>query len=74
MKSLFITTAILLINLVSIGQNCTPDTSYKSPGYYPDSLLPAYIGQSYEQVITTVVPLDTTIELLPGFPVTLPID
>jgi hypothetical protein len=74
MKNIFFTLTILLINLVSIGQNCIPDTSYKSPGYYPDSLLPAYIGQSYEQVITTVVPVDTTIELLPGFPVTLPID
>src|SRR5690606_11858260 len=55
-------------------QNCLPDANYTNPGYYPDSLPPAQIGASYGQTITVVVPKDTTIELIQGFPVTIDID
>ena len=55
-------------------QICNPNTSFTKPGYYPDSLAPATLNQPYDQTITVIVPADTTIELIPGFPTTLPID
>ena len=48
------------------GQSCTPDPQYTSSGVYPDSatgLAPAFVGYSYDQVITVVVPTDSTVTL-----------
>ena len=42
---------------------CTPDPQYVLPGMYPDSatgLADGYVGQSYNEVLTNITPLDTT--------------
>lgn len=71
---------ILLFAFVFLGyfqinaQNCTTNTSFTNPGYYPDALPPAKINVAYSQDVTVVTPADTTIELIPGVPITLPID
>ena len=44
---------------------CTINTSYTAPGLYPDTLPIGYVGQSYSQDITFVMPLDTM-----GYPFT----
>lgn len=57
-------------------QNCTPDPQYAgNPGIYPDSaagyLPEACIGQAYSQVITVVLPTDTTVNQPPLGDITL---
>jgi hypothetical protein len=55
---------------------CTPDPQFTSPGVYPDSLTGfanACVGEAYDQLITNVVPVDTTMFIGP-IPVTLAID
>ena len=59
----------ILLSLIMVGgiiaganAQCTPDPQYTTSGIYPDSatgLPPAYIGHSYDVVITAVVPTDT---------------
>lgn len=56
---------------------CTPDPSATSPGIYPnfvENLDPATVGVAYSETITIVVPADTTVEVIPGFPTTVPIN
>lgn len=70
---------LLLFSLLTAKafSQCIPNTSIVDPGIYPDSatgLSPAVVGQAYNQVMQIKVPVDTTAELLPGFPVTVPID
>ena len=55
---------------------CTADPQYTEGGVYPDSatgLSPAYVGQTYNEVITVIVPVDTTIMIGP-IPFTLDFD
>lgn len=52
---------------------CVPGTS-TTPGISPDSatgLAPAMVNQGYNQVLQIRVPADTTVELIPGVPVTV---
>ena len=71
-KIILIVFAFQLYIVQSFGQ-CTPDTSYKAPGYYPSELPDALVGQAYTGVITVVVPKDTTVDI--GFgPMTFDID
>jgi hypothetical protein len=47
---------------------CTPDPQYSGGGIYPDTitgLSDAYVGQSYNQLITIITPPDTVVS---GFP------
>ena len=75
MKKILLFFAIILaINPNNQAQNCFPDSSYITPGYYPDSLYPAHLNANYEQTVTIIVPKDTLIELIPGFPITIDID
>jgi hypothetical protein len=59
----------LLLSLLAFGfmyqasAQCTPDPQFTSPGVYPDSatgLAVSYVGQPYTQLMTAVVPSDTT--------------
>lgn len=54
---------VLSVLLFSFGKTgfsqCTIDFSQTSPGLYPDTLPDGYVGQSYNQDITFVLPLDT---------------
>ena len=55
---------------------CTPDPQFTTAGIYPDSatgLLPAYVGQTYDQNITIITPIDTSVTLL-GIPMSVIID
>jgi len=77
-KLLSICALFALVGLTSsaYGQ-CTPDPQYTDPGVYPDSatnFMNACANSSYQQVVTIIVPADTTVEVVPGFPVTLSMD
>ncbi len=68
---LFTFIAITAIGITTANAQCTPDPQYTQPGVYPDSATgfdPAYVGQAYSQLITNVVPVDTCVEIIPGFP------
>ena len=53
---------------------CTPDPQFTTSGIYPDSTTwnatSAIVGQAYNEVITIITPLDTSIEL---FGLTIPV-
>jgi len=57
-------TLMLAISFVGAQAQCTPDPQFTLPGIYPDSVtgLPnAIVGQPYNEVITIVSPLDTSV-------------
>lgn len=77
MKRILLLASITLFGIASANAQCTPDPQYTTPGIYPDSatgLADACVGELYDQLITNVVPVDTTVELVPGVPTTLPFD
>ncbi len=57
-KILFIFT-LGVINNNCYSQICNIDYTYTQPGIYPDTMPMGYIGQSYNEDITFVMPLDT---------------
>ena len=61
MKKTLLTLALAFAFIVAQAQ-CTPDAQFTLPGIYPDSatgLADGYVGQSYNEVITNITPLDT---------------
>ncbi len=73
----FLLATLFILSLSGLKAQCTPDPQFTSPGIYPDSATnfkTAYTYNPYEQVITAIVPLDTMVEIIPGFPQTVPID
>lgn len=78
MKRLLLLFTMTVITGLAATAQCTPDPQYTSPGVYPDSatgFADACIGALYEQLITNVVPVDTDVVVVPGFPaVTLAFD
>lgn len=76
MKKLLLFVAATFVVGISAQAQCTPDPQYTESGIYPDSatnFAPACVGEPYTQLITNVVPADTTIDVF-GFPATIPID
>jgi hypothetical protein len=76
MKQLLLSATILLVTAFSASAQCTADPQYTTPGVYPDSAtgLPAAIaGTPYNETITIIVPLDTTLMIGP-IPFTLDFD
>ena len=76
MKQLLLSFSFLALLVFSANAQCTPDPQYTIGGVYPDSatgLAPAYVGQTYNEVITVIVPVDTTIYVGP-IPFTLVFD
>ena len=71
-------TLLILISLLFSGmlsaQICTPDTSFTTPGIYPSNLPDGCLNQTYDDVITVVVPQDTTVNIPPFGNTTVPID
>ena len=64
MKKTLLTLSLAIATIFASAQ-CTPDAQFSSPGIYPDSttgLSPAYVGQAYNEVITIITPLDTSVE------------
>lgn len=67
----FLIAFLFLLRLNSFGQACTPDPQYTNTntqrGVHPDTitnLATAYVGVSYAQTITIVVPPDTAVPIL----------
>jgi hypothetical protein len=63
MKKTLLTLSLAIATIFASAQ-CTPDSQFSEPGIYPDSttgLSPAFVGQAYNEVITIVTPLDTTV-------------
>ena len=62
MKKILLSLTLALAFIVANAQ-CTPDSQFTIAGIYPDSVtgLPnAMVGQSYNEVITIIAPLDTS--------------
>ncbi len=77
MKKTLLFLAMTFISIASVNAQCTPDPQYTTPGVYPDSatgIASACVGQPYDQLMTVIVPVDTTVEFIPGFPTTLTFD
>lgn len=55
--------AAILLGLISIGAyaQCTPDNSLTQPGYLPNELDTAFVGQNYEMVVHIRIPKDTSV-------------
>ena len=63
MKKTLLTLSLAIATIFASAQ-CTPDSQFSAPGIYPDSttgLSPAYVGQAYNEVITIITPLDTSV-------------
>lgn len=76
MKQLLLSFTLLTLLVFGANAQCTPDPQYTIGGVYPDSatgLAPAYVGTPYNEVITVVVPVDTTI-MIGTIPFTLTFD
>lgn len=76
MKKLLLVSTVLFSSYITQAQ-CTPDMTETVPGMHPtqaEGLSPATVGTPYSQTITVIIPADTTIELVPGFPTTVPIN
>ncbi len=68
MKSIFTLSALFFAMLAVNAQPCTPG-AYTTPGIYPDTTInlpQGAVTQSYQGVITAVVPSDTTIYGIPA--------
>jgi len=69
MKKTLLTLSLAITSVFASAQ-CAPDPQFSAPGIYPDSatgLSAAYVGQAYNEVITIISPLDTTV-LYNGIP------
>ena len=67
-----------IMAISSANAQCVPDPQYTTPGIYPDSATgfsSGCVGVQYDQLITNVVPADTCVVIIPGFPCAdVPID
>lgn len=74
MKKTLLTLSLAIATIFAIAQ-CTPDSQFSAPGIYPDSvtgLSSAYVGQAYNEIITIITPLDTTV-MYNGIPIAVTI-
>ena len=63
MKKILLTLTLALA-FIGVQAQCTPDPQFTLPGIYPDSatgLSNAIVGQAYNEVITIISPLDTSV-------------
>jgi len=76
MKRVLLLFAATIVTGLTVSAQCTPDPQYTDPGVYPDSatgFAAATVGVPYDQLITNVVPEDTT-TMIGGIPLTLTFD
>ncbi len=74
MKKTLLTLSFAIATIFASAQ-CTPDSQFSAPGIYPDSvtgLSLAYVGQAYNEIITIITPLDTTV-MYNGIPIAVTI-
>jgi hypothetical protein len=78
MKKLLLFMSFSVVAIFSANAQCVPDPAYTNVGIYPDSATgfsSGCVGVQYDQLITNVVPADTCVVVVPGFPcVTVSID
>ncbi len=75
MKKLLLSLVLVLGAGISANAQCTPDPQFTDPGVYPDSatgLAAACADQPYNETITIIVPVDTTVVIV--FPFTMVFD
>jgi hypothetical protein len=75
MKKLLLLILVVCTTIFGANAQCTPDGSFTEPGVYPDSatgMAPACVDTPYSEVITVVVPIDTTVVII--WPITFPMD
>ncbi|MDD2412382.1 MAG: T9SS type A sorting domain-containing protein [Bacteroidales bacterium] len=61
-KKLHLLLFVLIIGVIKVSAQCTPDPTLNHSGIIPDSatnLPPAYVGTTYSTTLTAKVPLDT---------------
>ena len=76
MKRILLFTVFMTVLSGLVNAQCVPDPAFTSPGIYPDSatgFAPACADEPYEQIITVIIPADTTITI-GGITLTLPFD
>lgn len=61
MKKIYIIIALLLPAISVLAQPCTPDSTLTTPGIKPSKIPNGVLGIPYSQVISLMVPLDTTV-------------
>ncbi|MFN4082220.1 MAG: T9SS type A sorting domain-containing protein [Bacteroidia bacterium] len=61
MKKLFTLCLFVVISAISFAQPCTPLPNWNNPGISPARLADAEVGVPYNQTITFVVPIDTSV-------------
>ena len=72
MKKIYLSLVALSLSMAALAQ-CTPDPSVTKPGISPAKLPDGIVGEPYSQVVTLLVPLDSTI-LYQGTPYNIRID
>jgi hypothetical protein len=60
MKKFYTAFLFLLISIGAYSQ-CTPDNTHTLPGYLPNVLDTAFVGENYEMVVHIRIPADTTV-------------
>src|ERR1043166_4641630 len=60
MKSLHVLALFILTGFAAFAQDCVPDSSFNTPGIRPTDLPDDTVGILFKQVVTLVVPLDST--------------
>ncbi|MCB9233681.1 MAG: T9SS type A sorting domain-containing protein [Bacteroidia bacterium] len=73
MKKFLLIFSCVLGFALSVQGQCVPNTTYTSPGIYPDTLADGCQGQAYAGVVDFVFPADTTVAT-PFGPVLVPFD
>lgn len=76
MKKLLLMVAVAVFGAANLNAQCTPNPAYTNTGIFPDSATNfalACVNVPYQQVITNVVPADTSTTIF-GQPVTLSLD
>ncbi|MFK7922569.1 MAG: T9SS type A sorting domain-containing protein [Bacteroidia bacterium] len=67
-KQFFIILTLIFGFSLSIQAQCDPDTTTSGvPGLYPDTLVSGKVGVQYSQVITLVIPQDSSVDVGPPF-------
>ncbi len=77
MKKILYSTLFVISFTYTATVQCNPDPQYTTIGFHPDTLtgLPvACENLLYDQTITIVVPSDTTLNIPPFGPITIPLD
>jgi hypothetical protein len=60
-KTLLLSCLFCILSIRILQAQCTPDVTQTIPGFSPDSLPPACVGEMYDQTVTLVFANDTTI-------------